>query len=175
MKIILKILIVLWGLYIVTIIIGFIMGPEWGIYAITLPLVPFMMLETYLNTKAKNNSRLEFILEHSILLTTKQGFKASKRICNLEHLTNRKANKLIESWAKPFCKLEEEDKVYFYKDCRGCNSSSLRDLSTGYVLVRDNNPIISVEFDAKETIRIIKDGNKSDYYDMRVPIIEQLH
>ena len=172
MKILSKILMVLAVLYFSAIVIGFIMGPEWGVAAITLPLTPFIMLDTYFSSKSANSKQLEFILEHSVPLTDTQGINAAKRICNLEHLQNRKANELIESWAKPFCDLEEEDKVYFYKDCAGCNSASVLDLYTGYVLVRDDNPIASVQIEASNVVRIKRDGHK---YDRHVPIIEQLH
>jgi len=173
MKILSKILMVLAVLYFSAIVIGFIMGPEWGVAAITLPLTPFIMLDTYFSGKSANTKRLEFRLEHSIPLTTEQGLKVAKRVCNLEHLDKYKNDgSSYSEWAKPFCDLEEEDKVYFYKDCGGCDSSSTRDLFTGYVLVRDSEPIASIYIEASDVIRIIKNGNK---YDRFVPIIEQLH
>jgi len=173
MKILPKILMGLAVLYFSVIGIGFIMGPEWGVAAITLPLTPFIMLDTYFSGKSANTKRLEFRLEHSIPLTTEQGLKVAKRVCNLEHLKKHKNDGSgHKEWAMPFCDLEEEDKVYFYKDCAGCNSASVLDLYTGYVLVRDDNPIASVQIEASNVVRIKRDGHK---YDRHVPIIEQLH
>jgi len=156
-------------------LIGFIVNPMVGTYILFLPTMPFVEMSNTSAYNARVQKQREFILEHSALLTKEEGIRAAKRICNLEHLDKEKTNSILIKYAKAFCNLEEDDKVYFYKDCGGCDSASLRTLSTGYVLVRDDEPIESVEFDSLETIRIIKDGNKSDFYDRNVPIIEQLH
>jgi len=137
--------------------------------------MPFVEMSSTFAYNARVEKLREFKLEHSIPLRKEQGIKVAQRICNLEHLFKGTTNDVRAKYAKPFCKLEEDDKVYFYKDCGGCDSSSLRTLSTGYVLLREGDPIASVTFNSSETIRIIKDGNKSDFYDRHVPIVEQLH
>ena len=171
-KKILKIVLTLW---LGSALITFFIMPPLGIYILTLPLVPFIQMGTYFNKNRDKRVYLEYKLKHSSEIKKELIVSTADKICNLEHLDRYKRNGISLSEAKQFCNLEEDDKIYFYKDCGGCDSSSNRSLSTGYVLVRDDEPIESVEIESRETIRIIKDNNKTDYYDRWVPIIEQLH
>ena len=175
-KQILKVVLVVW---LGSALVSFIFMPPLGIYILLLPTVPFIELSTKMSMSADNKHRLEFILEHSEPLTNEQGLKASKRICNLEHLDKYKNDgSAYKDWSMPFCNLEEEDKVYFYKDCGGCDSADINSLTTGYVLVRDEEPIASVpieekwiknpEFDINKIEKNITNGWSK-------PIIEQLH
>jgi len=172
-KEILKIVLTLW---LGSALITFFIMPPLSIYILTLPLVPFIQMDTYFNKNRDKRAYLEYKLKHSSEIKKELIVSTAEKICNLEHLDKDKTNGSIHSeWAQAFCTLENKDKIYFYKDCGGCDSSSTRSLTTGYVLVRDGEPIESIEIECRETIRIIKDGNKSDYYDRHVPIVEQLH
>ena len=156
-------------------LIGFIVNPMVGTYILFLPTMPFVEMSntSAYNTRVQKNS--ELMLKHSSLLTKEEGVRVAKRICNLEHLEKEKTNSILIKYAKAFCNLEEGDKVYFCKDCVDYSLAYNRDLTTGYILVRDNEPIARIRIEASNAIRIIKDDNKSNYYNRHIPIIEQLH
>jgi hypothetical protein len=169
---ILKFFIALW---LGSALIGFIVNPMVGTYILFLPTMPFVEMSSTFSYNARVQKNREFILKHSSLLTKEQGVRAAKRICNLEHLGKEKTNYVLANYAKPFCELEEDDKVFFYKDCVDYGWAYGRDLSTGYILVRDDKPIARIHIEASDVVRIIKDGNKTNYYNRHIPIVEQLH
>jgi len=166
---ILKFFIVLW---LGSAFIGFIVNPMVGTYILFLPTMPFVEMSNTYSYNARVQKIREKMLEHSSLLTEEEGVRASKRICNLEHLDKDKNNNVMVNYAKPFCKLEEGDKIYFYKD--------YPDSSRGYILVRDDEPIADIEievkwiknpnFDIKTYTR--DSGIESGW---NIPIVEQLH
>ena len=166
---ILKFFIALW---LGSAMITFVFMPSVGTYILFLPTMPFTELSTHFSTNSRVQKGLDFRLKNSVIITKEEKLKVAKKICNLEHLDKYKTNGISVNKAKKFCTLDEDYEIYFYKDCGGCNSSSTRTLTTGYVLVRDTEAIESIEIETKETIRTLKDGNKTDYYDRHVPIVE---
>jgi len=160
-------------------LVGFIVNPMVGTYILFLPTMPFVEMSNTSAYNARVQENREFILKHSSLLTKEQGNIAAKRICNLEHLDKHKNDdSAYKEWSMPFCSLEEDDKIYFYKDCGGCDSTDINSLTTGYVLVRDEEPIASVPIEEKWIKNPEFDINKIENNvtnGWSKPIIEQLH
>jgi len=100
------------------------------------------------------------------LLTEDEKKRAAKNICALKHLKPEdKNNEQLIDYAKLFCKLEQNDKIYFYNWCMDCGGGGERMRGTSYLLVRKKEPLSSIEIDtvySKELGRTI-------------PIIERLH
>ena len=114
---------------------------------------------------AKKNV-LNTLLNHSgkQLLPKNERNKAAKNICELKHLDRKKDNPIYTIDAKVFCKLEENDKIYFYDKCMECGDS-IDTIATSYLLVRDGEPIEMAEIERKYS----KELGRS------VPIVERLH
>ena len=96
------------------------------------------------------------------LLTEDEKKRAAKNICALKHLDKRK--KINYEEAKVFCKLEKNDKIYFYDWCMGC-SSAVGSKGTAYLLVRDGKPFKSVQVETRRDRELQKS----------FPIVERLH
>ena len=109
---------------------------------------------------------LEKLMNHpqKQLLSEDKKLRAAKNICALKHLDKRKNNKTQIKKAKVFCKLEKNDKIYFYDNCQGC-ASAVNSLGTAYLLVRDGKPFESVQIEKK----INRELKRS------VPIVDRLH
>jgi hypothetical protein len=107
--------------------------------------------------KLMNHPKKELILEE-------EKVKAAKAICALKHLKseNRNNEQLIE-YAKPFCTLEEGDKIYFYDWCEDCGGGHY--VATSYLLVRNKKPLASIKIDAGYSIKLGRS----------VPIVDRLH
>ena len=172
MKILSKILMALAVLYFSAIVIGFIMGPEWGVAAITLPLTPFIMLDTYFSLNSKKTEKLRYSFLKSKEITREAQVKASQAICSLKHLKESQNNNVSLRKAKQFCNLSNKYKVYFFEDCDGCDLAPKGYLVTGYVLVKNEKPIESIMIDSQESEDIVK--NKKSYTKL-IPILKQLH
>ena len=100
------------------------------------------------------------------LLTEDEKKRAAKNICALKHLTpENKNNEQLMEYAKPFCSLEKEDKIYFYDWCVDCGSGGYHSKGTSYLLVRDGKPIAGIQIDAKYSRELSKN----------IPIVERLH
>ena len=98
------------------------------------------------------------------LLTENEKKRAAQGICELKHLDKRKNNKTQNKKAKVFCKLEKNDKIYFYDWCMECGGAvGLR--GTSYLLVRDGKPFESVQIETRRDRELQKS----------FPIIERLH
>jgi len=172
MKILSKILMALAVLYFFAIVIGFMMGPEWGVAAITLPLTPFIMLDTYFSLNSKKTEKLKYSFFKSKEIPREAQIKASHAICSLKHLNESKNNDVSLRKAKQFCNLSNNYKVYFFEDCDGCDLAPNSYLVTGYVLVKNEKPIESIMIDSQESEDIVK--NKKSYTKL-IPIVKQLH
>jgi hypothetical protein len=99
------------------------------------------------------------------LISEEEKVKAAKAICALKHLKseNRNNEQLIE-YAKPFCTLEEGDKIYFYDWCLKCGGGDgMR--ATSYLLVRKEKPIAGIEIDMKYSRELGR----------TIPIVDKLH
>ncbi len=96
------------------------------------------------------------------LLTEDEKERAAKNICALKHLDKHK--KINYEEAKVFCKLEKNDKIYFYDWCMGC-SSAVGSKGTAYLLVRDGKPFKSVQVETRRDRELQKS----------FPIVERLH
>ena len=96
------------------------------------------------------------------LLTEDEKKRAAQGICELKHLDKRKTINYKE--AKVFCKLEKNDKIYFYDWCSSCSSAGTLK-GTAYLLVRDGKPFESVQVE-KRLNRELKAS---------FPIVERLH
>ncbi len=98
------------------------------------------------------------------LISKEEKLKAAKAICALKHLNPEdKNNEQLIEYAKPFCTLEEGDKIYFYDWCMDCGGGHY--IATSYLLVRDGKPFAAVQIDAGYS----KELGRS------IPIIERLH
>jgi hypothetical protein len=95
------------------------------------------------------------------LLTEEEKLRAAKNICALKHLDKRK--NINDEEAKTFCKLEKNDKIYFYDWCMECGGGKY--IATSYLLVRDNKPFESIQIETKWSEKERKS----------FPIIERLH
>ena len=98
------------------------------------------------------------------LLTEDEKERAAKNICALKHLDKRKNNKTQNKKAKVFCKLEKNDKIYFYDWCSSCSSAGTLK-GTAYLLVRDGKPFESVQIETRRDRELQKS----------FPIVERLH
>ena len=161
-------------------LIGFIVNPMIGIYILFFPTMPFVEMSSTFAYNARVEKLREFKLEHSIPLRKEQGVIVAKKICNLEHLDKEKNNNVRVNYAKPFCELKKDDKVYFYKDCPDSEFSSISNLSRGYVLVRDDAPIASIKIEVKwmknpnfDINTYTRDSGIESGWN--IPIVEQLH
>ena len=107
---------------------------------------------------------LEKLMNHPDrqLLTEDEKMRAAKNICALKHLDKRK--KINDKEAKVFCKLEKNDKIYFYDWCDDC-SSAVNSKGTAYLLVRDGKPFESVQIETKW----------SEAERKSIPIVNRLH
>jgi len=98
------------------------------------------------------------------LLTEDEKKRAAKNICALKHLkSENKNNEQLIEYAKPFCTLEEGDKIYFYDWCMDCGGGHY--IGTSYLLVRNKNPLSSIKIDT----RYSKELGRT------IPIVERLH
>ena len=95
------------------------------------------------------------------LLTENEKLRASKNICALKHLDKNKV--LLKESAIKFCKLAQNDKIYFYDLCMDCGHGHY--VETSYLLVREDKPFKSVQIEMKW----------SDELGRSVPIIERVH
>jgi len=115
-----------------------------------------------------NKGYLRKLMKHpnKELISKEEKLKAAKAICALKHLKpeNKNNEQLIE-YAKPFCTLEEGDKIYFYDWCVDCGSGGYSSKGTSYLLVREEKPIAGIEIDARYSRELSKD----------IPIIQRLH
>ena len=111
-----------------------------------------------------HKAHLDFLMNNSKkqLLTEDEKKRAASNICALKHLDKRK--KINYQEAKVFCKLEKNDKIYFYDKCMECGGS-VGLTGTSYLLVRDGKPFESVQIEK----RLNRELKKS------FPIIERLH
>ena len=109
-------------------------------------------------------AHLEKLMNHPDrqLLTEDEKKRAAKNICVLKHLDKRK--KINDKEAKVFCKLEKNDKIYFYDWCDNC-SSAVNSKGTAYLLVRDGKPFESVQIETKW----------SEAERKSIPIVDRLH
>jgi len=98
------------------------------------------------------------------LLTEDEKERAAKNICALKHLDKGRNNQLFLKKAKVFCKLEKNDKIYFYDKCMECGGS-VGLTGTSYLLVRDGKPFEAVQIE-KRLNRELKAS---------FPIVERLH
>ena len=118
---------------------------------------PIAFRQNQLNRKYLNKPEKE-------LLTKDEKNRASKAICELKHLKKNKNNIILKKYAKEFCKLERNDKVYFLDWCMNCGGG-VDMLATSYFIVRDGNVVEKVEIEREYS----KELGRS------VPIIERLH
>ena len=111
-------------------------------------------------------AHLETLMNHpkKQLLTEYEKQRAGKNICLLKHLDKGRNNQLFLKKAKVFCKLEKNDKIYFYDKCMECGGS-VGLTGTSYLLVRDGKPFEAVQIE-KRLNRELKDS---------FPIVERLH
>jgi len=109
---------------------------------------------------------LEKLMNHpkKQLLTEDEKKRAGNNICALKHLDKRKHNKTQIKKAKVFCKLEKNDKIYFYDWCHNC-SSAVNSNGTAYLLVRDGKPFESVQIETRRDRELQKS----------FPIVDRLH
>jgi len=113
-----------------------------------------------------NKGHLRKLMNHPAkqLLTEDEKKRAAKNICELKHLKPEdKNNEQLMEYAKPFCSLEKEDKIYFYDWCMDCGGGHY--IATSYLLVRDSKPFTSVQIG----IRWSEEERRS------VPIVDRLH
>jgi len=75
-----------------------------------------------------------------------------------------KNNIALKKYAKKFCKLERNDKVYFLDWCINCGGG-VDMLGTSYFIVRDENVVETVEIERKRLKKLKK----------YIPIVERLH
>ena len=113
-----------------------------------------------------NKAHYEKLMNHpkKQLLTEDEKIRAAKNICALKHLDKDKSNSTLTKYAKKFCKLEKNDKIYFYDWCKGCGGSA-NGLDTSYLLVRDGKPFESVQIETKW----------SEAERKSIPIVDRLH
>jgi hypothetical protein len=111
-------------------------------------------------------AHLEKLMNHSKkeLLSEDEKKRAAKNICLLKHLDKGRTNQLFLKKAKVFCKLEKNDKIYFYDKCMECGGS-VGLTGTSYLLVRDGKTYEAVQIEK----RLNRELKKA------VPIIERLH
>jgi outer membrane murein-binding lipoprotein Lpp len=111
-------------------------------------------------------AHLETLMNHSKkeLLSEDEKKRAAKNICLLKHLDKGRTNQLFLKKAKVFCKLEKNDKIYFYDKCMECGGS-VGLTGTSYLLVRDGKTYEAVQIEK----RLNRELKKA------VPIIERLH
>jgi len=78
-----------------------------------------------------------------ILLSEDEKVRAAKNICALKHLDKDRLSSTFYKDANKFCKLEEDDKIYFLQDMTNTYGMTYR----RYLLVRDDTPfeIITIE------------------------------
>ena len=95
------------------------------------------------------------------LLTNEEKNRVSKNICMLKHLEKKINNEIFLEKSKKFCKLQNDDKIYFFKEAK----FNTGNIETGYLLVRKSKPIKHVYIERK----YIKELKKT------IPIIERLH
>jgi len=110
-------------------------------------------------------AHLEKLMNHPArqLLTEDEKIRAAKNICALKHLDKGRKNQLFLKQAKVFCKLEKNDKIYFYNWCMDCGGGHY--VATSYLLVRDGKPFESVQVEKR------RDREQHRSY----PIVERLH
>ena len=108
-------------------------------------------------------SALERLMNHTVkkILSEDEKKRAAKNICLLKHLDKGRNNQLFLKKANVFCKLQDNDKIYFFKEAK-FNTGIIE---TGYLLVRKSKPIKHVYIER----RYVKELKKS------VPIVERLH
>jgi len=111
-------------------------------------------------------AHLEKLMNHpkKELLSEDEKKRATKNICALKHLDKDKNHQLFVDKSKVFCKLEKNDKVYFYDWCKGCGGSA-NGLASSYLLVRDGKPFESVQIETRRDRELQKS----------FPIVERLH
>jgi hypothetical protein len=111
-------------------------------------------------------AQFERLMQHSsrVLLSEDEKVRAAKNICALKHLDKNIKNDIFLKKSKKFCKLEKNDKIYFYDKCMECGNL-IDTIGTSYLLVRDNKPI--------EMAEIERQWNDELY--RTVFIIERLH
>jgi len=112
-------------------------------------------------------AHLEKLMNHPErqLLTEDEKIRAAKNICALKHLDKHKNDgSAHKEWAKVFCRLKPNDKIYFYDWCVDC-AGGKNSVGTSYLLVRDGKPFESVEIETR------RDREQHRSY----PIVERLH
>ena len=97
------------------------------------------------------------------LLTEEEKKRAAKNICALKHLDKDKNHQLFVKESKNFCKLEQNDKIYFYDWCVDCGGG--HSAATSYLLVRDGKPFESIQVERRW----------SEEERRTVPIVKRLH
>jgi uncharacterized membrane protein YgaE (UPF0421/DUF939 family) len=96
-----------------------------------------------------------------VLLSEDEKVRAAKNICALNHLDKDNLSSTVYKDAEEFCKLEEDDKVYFLEDMTNIYGMTYR----RYLLVRDDTPF--------EIITIGKKYSKE--LGRHILVIERLH
>ena len=110
----------------------------------------------------KKKSLERLMNEHKhILLSEDEKVRAAKNICTLKHLDKDNLTSTLYEDAEKFCKLEEDDKIYFFKDITTIYGITYRK----YLLVRDDVPFESVDIDKKYSKELGKN----------IFIVERLH
>ncbi len=110
--------------------------------------------------KKKSLERLMNENKH-VLLSEDEKVRAAKNICALNHLDKDNLHSTVYKDAEKFCKLEEDDKIYFFEEV-----TSIYDLTyRKYLLVRDDRPFESITIGKKYS----KELGRS------IPVIERLH
>jgi len=98
---------------------------------------------------------------NKVLLSEDEKVRAGKNICELKHLDKEHQTPILKKYAKSFCKLKQDDKIYFFKDI--VNTYDF--VSTQYLLVRDGKAFEGISIDKKYS----KELGRS------VQIVERLH
>jgi len=111
----------------------------------------------------QKKQRLEELINYpkKVLLTESEKVRAARNICALKHLDKDNLTSTVYKDAEEFCKLEEDDKIYFLKDIIYPNGLTY----TKYLLVRDEAPFESVTIALKYSKELGRN----------IPIVERLH
>ena len=96
-----------------------------------------------------------------VLLSEDEKVRAAKNICDLNHLDKDNLHSTFYENANKFCKLEEDDEIYFFPNTTSIYGKSYR----SYLLVRDNTPF--------EVVEIAKRYSKE--LGRNIFVIERLH
>ena len=80
-----------------------------------------------------------------VLLSEDEKVRAAKNICDLNHLDKDNLHSTFYENANKFCKLEEDDKIYFFQDITNTYGMTYR----SYLLVRDDTPFESITIEKK--------------------------